>query len=481
MQQTKVGEQNLYNQFGRFSLIFFLLSGIAYAESFSEFKRVQSESFVTFKDKRDDAFSQYLKKQWREFRQYKKIPAYKKQKPKNIIAASLQKPKQAGPLVNIKINEKVAVNKKPFISKIVGQKNVELLYFGTNLGFSADESIKKAKYYPYSQKGITNFFTTVASSNYENILHEIKMTSKSLHLNDWGIYLLVKQIAFKLFYNEDDQKLFTWFMLNKLSYNVKVALSDKHIILLVNTKQTMYATPRYKLNNKYFYILQGAQNKSLATIYTYTQEYPGATNSFDFSLSTLPLLEENIEIKTLRFKEYDKEFSAAFHYNKNLIDFLSTYPQVSYNVYFSAPMEQETYKNIAQDLKKYIDGKKASVAIDFLLKFVQKAFVYEVDQDQFNKEKVMFAEETLVYHKSDCEDRAILFAYLVRNLLGISVIGVKYSDHMATALYIPMHGDSVKVGKRRYVIADPTYVNATIGQSMPKYKSIEPQQFIYIK
>ena len=140
-----------------------------------------------------------------------------------------------------------------------------------------------------------------------------------------------------------------------------------------------------------------------------------------------------------------------------------------------------SYATIARDIKKYIDGKKASEGLNFVLSFVQNAFVYERDNQQFGREKVMFAQETLYFNKSDCEDRAILFAYLVKELFGYSVVGVKYKDHMATALYIPLAGDSVKVGRKKYVIADPTYINANIGQSMPKYRSVRPESFITLR
>jgi len=116
-----------------------------------------------------------------------------------------------------------------------------------------------------------------------------------------------------------------------------------------------------------------------------------------------------------------------------------------------------------------------------VLHFVQKSFQYERDNQQFGREKVMFAQETLYYRKSDCEDRAILYSYLVKELFGVGVIGVKYKDHMATALYIPMSGDTVKDGSRKFVIADPTYINASIGQSMPKYRSQIPQSFIVVR
>jgi hypothetical protein len=124
--------------------------------------------------------------------------------------------------------------------------------------------------------------------------------------------------------------------------------------------------------------------------------------------------------------------------------------------------------------------KKMSEAMNIVLRFVQKAFKYERDKEQFGHEKVMFSEETLVYNASDCEDRAILFSNLIKELFGVSVVGVKYNDHMSTALYIPLQGDSIKVGKRRYVMADPTYVNANIGQEIPKYKNIRPDYFIYL-
>ena len=159
---------------------------------------------------------------------------------------------------------------------------------------------------------------------------------------------------------------------------------------------------------------------------------------------------------------------------------MNTYPQVSYEVYFNTPLDTQTLRDIETSVKPYLDGKKMSFGINFLLRFVQSAFGYDRDQEQFGKEKVMFAQETLYYDKSDCEDRATLYARLVKRLFGLSVVGVKYANHMATALYIPLKGASVKVHSRRYVIADPTYINANVGEAMPKYRSVIPESFIYL-
>ena len=160
---------------------------------------------------------------------------------------------------------------------------------------------------------------------------------------------------------------------------------------------------------------------------------------------------------------------------------MASYPQADYETFFNAPMDSKTYKDLTLSLKKYINGKKASEAMNFVLHFVQKSFKYEQDNKQFGREKVMFAQETLFFEKSDCEDRAVLFSYLIKELFDISVVGVKYKDHMATALYIPLDGDAVTSGSRKFVIADPTYVDAVIGTSMPKYKSLQPQSYIIVK
>lgn len=218
----------------------------------------------------------------------------------------------------------------------------------------------------------------------------------------------------------------------------------------------------------------------MGKFYTYEQNYPDSEMGLDLSLDIIPTFASDIKTKTLSFKDYGKEYSIPFEYNQNLVDFMATYPQADYEVFFNAPVDSKTYAGVALALKNYIDGMKASDAINFVLHFVQNSFEYETDYQQFGREKVMFAEETLVHDKSDCEDRAILFAYLIKKLFNIGVVGVKYKDHMATALAIPMIGDSVKKGSRKLVIADPTYVNSSIGQSMPKYKSIIPDSFIEI-
>ena len=104
-----------------------------------------------------------------------------------------------------------------------------------------------------------------------------------------------------------------------------------------------------------------------------------------------------------------------------------------------------------------------------LINFVQTAFVYEYDDKVWGCDRAFFADETLYYPYSDCEDRSILFSRLVRDLLGLEVVLVYYPGHLATAVKFnePIPGDYLSVDGTRYLVCDPTYIHAPIGLTMP--------------
>jgi hypothetical protein len=139
----------------------------------------------------------------------------------------------------------------------------------------------------------------------------------------------------------------------------------------------------------------------------------------------------------------------------------------------SADLKQSLYKGLAPLLK----GKSEEEAVNIILRFVQTAFKYKTDQQQFGYEKYFLPDETIYYPYCDCEDRSVLFAYLVRNLLGLEVVGLDYPGHIATAVHFKSNvkGDSFIFSGKRYVIADPTYINANVGMTMPQFKNVKPK------
>jgi hypothetical protein len=483
VQQNKVGEQKLYKRLGHSSLLLVLvltaLISQLRAESFADFRRDQSSGFKNYKEENDRIFTSYLKSDWEAYYLKDPLSTYKEKKPREIYPARNIVVKKQGPRVNIEVEKKKAHLET--VIPVVAKKDINFDFFGTKIALNIPQGMEKAKFYPQSKEGVSAYFDTVVLSPYESLIKNIKNISYDLNLNDWGKYMLITKLSDAIFVNQDESRLLSWFIFNKLGYAVRVGLANRHVVVMHYSEKTIYATPNYNIAKKKFYIVSNYTKGNAGKVFTYKQNYPEADKPLDLSMKSLPKFVQKRMEKTLHFMQYGERYDIKYTYNQNLIDFMATYPQADYETFFNAPLDNSSYREIAAELKKYINAKQASVTLNFVLNFVQNAFKYEVDSQQFGREKVMFAQETLYYDKSDCEDRAILFSYLVKELFHIDVVGVKYKDHMATALYIPIKGDGVKIYNKKYIIADPTYVNASIGQSMPKYRKIKPNSFIFVK
>jgi hypothetical protein len=133
-------------------------------------------------------------------------------------------------------------------------------------------------------------------------------------------------------------------------------------------------------------------------------------------------------------------------------------------------------------LKKQIEGKTQEEAANILINFVQTAFEYKVDDEQFGYERPLFADEVFYYPYSDCEDRSILFAVLVNELMGLEVVLLHYPGHLATAVRFSndIVGDYINLDGDKYIVCDPTYIGASIGEAMERYKN-EQAKVVKIK
>ena len=162
--------------------------------------------------------------------------------------------------------------------------------------------------------------------------------------------------------------------------------------------------------------------------------------------------------------------------NTDLINFFNSYPtsvadqdvMTRWWFYAMTPLNKASEESLYPALKAAIAGKTEEQAANILINFVQTAFTYGYDNEVWGHDRAFFAEETLFYPYSDCEDRAILFSRLVRDLIGLDVILIMYPGHMATAVHFnqSVKGDYVTYNGKRYLVCDPTYINAPIGITM---------------
>lgn len=182
--------------------------------------------------------------------------------------------------------------------------------------------------------------------------------------------------------------------------------------------------------------------------------------------------------RTLCSERYP-EMRVEVETNKDLVDFYSSYPKSSINddfttlwqFYARTPLSRTAKDALYPALKRFISGKSELTAVNMILNFVQTAFVYEYDEKVWGYDRPFFAEETLYYPYCDCEDRSILFSNIVRDLLHLDVVLLFYPGHLATAVKFTstVMGDYLNLSDGRYVICDPTYIGASVGETMPDH------------
>jgi transglutaminase superfamily protein len=456
----------------RVFLLFVLLLSYVSAQTYEEYLREQEQAFSSFKEARDKEFSEFLNKEWKAYQEAQGMSGYKEDKPKDLPKArktTVIKPKKKVLVVQQpEVAEKPKVYTKIIIPPVSKKlKTLYLTFFGVDLEVHYDRSVLLSLQAYLTKDAIAKGWDRLAVSEYETTVNELNEISSRLQLNDWARYLLVEKVARGIYKSENEAKLFSWFALLKMGYDAHIAF----LILLLPIEGEMYDTVYYTLKRKRYYAVDYYAKGKLGSIMSYDNAYQGASSALDFSLANLPLFAQEKVSKRLVFRLEEKNTPVKLQYNANLLKFFQTYPQVGYTNYFFSEDSGLLRESIKSSFEPLIVGKSQGEALDILLNFVQNAFTYQVDKDQFNKEKVMFPSETLFYPYSDCEDRAILFSYMVRTLLGMDIVGVKYPNHMATAVKIDekIKGEYITLDNKPYIVADPTYINASLGMSMPQF------------
>ena len=144
-------------------------------------------------------------------------------------------------------------------------------------------------------------------------------------------------------------------------------------------------------------------------------------------------------------------------------------------VYANSPVDSGFDDFIGRLIQPLIQGLDTRNSVQKMLYFVQFGFAYATDDQQFGCEKYFFCEENFFYPYNDCEDRSILFSYLVRRFTDLDVVLLEYEGHVATAVCFgneTVDGDYFEIDGRRYVVCDPTYEGAPIGKSQPRYSNM---------
>ena len=495
------------------------------SKEYNQFKKNQQEEYNAFRKRVNEEYAEFMRRAWKEFpahdaevpKEEKSIepviyqepaPAPKPTQPAQPQPTQPAQPTQPQPQpvvkediaslpvpqqslepapVPIAVKPTVIVIPEPApapqpIAPVAPKeedfKRVSISYYGARvtLGFPKNDNFKLKG---TDENSIADAWQALSDSKYDITVKTALDARKANTLCDWAYMKMLGAACAKQYGQSNEATLAQAYLMVQSGYRIRLGVDNGKLQLLVASLYDIYGLKFYKLDGTKFYVVSGDKTSKMHICEAkYNKEH-----SLSMQIAKLPKLSgEPTPKRTLTSK---KGVTASVSVNKNLIDFFDAYPQACYKgdattrwaAYANTPLDKSVQNALYPSLKKTIEGMNERQAVEILLNWVQTAFEYRLDDKVWGHDRAFFAQETLYYPYCDCEDRAILFSRLVRDLVGLDVVLLYYPGHLAAAVGFSNDekGDYLTYKNRKYIVCDPTYINAGVGRTMPNMNNQEAQ------
>ena len=449
---------------------------------YAQYEKFSKHAKAEYEDYRAQSNAEYVKFLERAWKEYKVLPSIPRPKdevvPPTIMPRQDKNKKQAKEiLIENAVSPILSLPQPKPISPIyendkVEEKNFSFSYMGTtcevrlpkdlNIRMSGCESCM-----------IATIWKQLATNAMDNTIRDFLALRLKMQLCDWAYLNLIDTFAKAFCGHGNEAVIMAAFIYSQSGYKMRLGRDCEKLYLLYGSKHGIYEKGYIVIEGINYYPLDDKVERMEISDFSFPQE------------QSMSLYIENAQKFTIRPSAIRKLASEQYHdvaidsqVNLNLIQFYNTYPSSEVNgnfmtcwkMYADTPMDESVSQMLYPDIKNKIEGLSDVQAVNQILNWVQTAFQYEYDDKVWGHDRAFFAEETLYYPYCDCEDRAILFTRLVRDLLGLKCILVYYPGHLASAVCLKqqVNGDYISLDGDVYTICDPTYIGAPVGITMPE-------------
>lgn len=338
---------------------------------------------------------------------------------------------------------------------------------------------------------VANAMSVFEKPQFNDMLYDCLEARKHYHLSDWAYYLMLQKLV-DSFYGKDtnEASLALSFLFSQSGYKTRMVRDKQSLMVLVASHHYIFGkdyTFEDINSDVRLYLLDGRRLGAIVKVCPARWKNEG---SMSLQLTAEQVFKFNkTPRRTIRSRK-NPDFVFTITSNKNYIDFFNTYPASYFGkdnmsrwaIYAETPLEKGIRDQLYPAMREKVKGMSEVEAVRQLLWWTQgddidnemtkinsEYFQYALDDLVWGTDRAFFGEETLFYSWCDCEDRAILFSHLVREVVGLDVALVYYPGHLATAVAFnePVRGDGyVARDGRHYTVCDPTFLGANIGETM---------------
>lgn len=383
----------------------------------------------------------------------------------------------------------------PFLQELGPQplsvegRRMQLRFFGRKLDFAIDPTMS-LELRDTQDATLRQAWDQLAACDYPSLLAQLQEVRAALLLNDWGYVQLANQLTkacLPAAASAFAHRVFTAFLLEYSGYEVGLARKqgDAGLHLVIASADTMYRLayldpgqlPKGRSASCFYYVIE-PENGKMPTRFTGDESWAywapkdqKRGKELDMTILYAPLLdEENWQGSEPDFVQKDFTFDYAgeprqlsWRLSRNLLAFYDSYPVTALKHIFFVSLGQSTlyFKTPHHPNWLLAQCQDEWEQISMLLAFCQSLPRLE---DQGDMEEYYFPEQTLMKGLSDCDDRSVLFAALMRCYIGYEVQMLLWE---APKVKNPHVATRVQMGQGRWVYCDPISQEAVSGGGLP--------------
>lgn len=391
--------------------------------------------------------------------------------------------KESDELPERTLEEEAVVNLMPFDFYGTGMQ--------VNMGKLRDElQLPKAE-----STAVSNAWTICSKADYVSLIQDCLSLKQEHHLGDWAYLQMIKTLAEEAFGKDTNESIFlTAYIYCQSGYRIRLGSDGDKLLMLFASHHQIYGLNYLTMDNQDFYLMQEAQ--SLYNIHACDKAINAQEQPLSLWMKEPMSLDDTFSKQRLVQSDKYPNIRMEVQVNENLIRYYNDYPNsqlgtdvlTRWAIYADTPMSEDVKSQIYPALQEAMRDLPEDEQVCRLLSLIQprdttfgvnpwQSLVYDYDNIRWGADRAFFPEETLYYPYSDCEDHAILFSRLVRDLIGLKVLLVYYKtpesrgEHLAAAVHFDKapsmgNGDAFIYENEYYYVCDPTNWDPRPGVTM---------------
>lgn len=335
-------------------------------------------------------------------------------------------------------------------------------FYGHKLNITYDQQLASLHFAKYDQKEITSRLNFFRNANLKTSVYNLKKHIEHYQLDDAATVILVDKFASKLTNskNNNQQTFVKYLLLKELNYDVILTKTGVKLNCMGNLsfKPGRYIFIDYANKSYKDLDFKNRKNQGKHLIF---MDGKKTTKRIDRDRFNVPRIDAKKAIKEVSFDFGVEKHAIHAESNASVMEFLGDLPLFAVGRQFTVlHMSSDMDKSVISYLKAQLSDRETVDQVRFILAFVQQVSPYGSDYDKYGEERFYYPEETIMAKTADCEDKAMLMAYLTKELLGLESVGLFFErdEHLSIGIEIPGYAPSGSFGYKgkQYVSCEPT-------------------------